>query len=110
MTLDSGAGSAPEGSVVTLGLTVEPAPETVISGRYTLGVDGYPVTADADVSDYTDGGGGAVEIAVGASSAVIEMAINDDDEIESVREVFTLTLDTPEGDAGYGLAWLPRQR
>ena len=48
--------------------------------------------ADPDGSDYTDGGGGAVEI-----------AIDDDDEIESVREVFTLTLDTPGGDAGYGL-------
>ena len=37
--------------------------------------------ADPDGSDYTYGGGGTVEI-----------AIDDDDEIESVREVFTLTL------------------
>ena len=103
VSLDSGAGSAPEGGVVTLGLTVDPVPESAISVRYTLGTDDDPVTSDADGSDYTDGGGGAVEIAAGASGAVIEIAINDDDEIESVREVFTVTLDTPGDDAGYGL-------
>ena len=103
VTLDSGAGSAPEGSVVTLGLTVDPVPESAISVRYTLGTDGDPGTSDADGSDYTDGGGGAVEIAAGASGAAIEIAINDDDEIEPVREVFTVTLDTPGSDAGYGL-------
>ena len=103
VTLDSGAGSAPEGGVVTLGLTVDPVPESAISVRYTLGTDGDPVTSDADGTDYTDGGGGVVEIAAGASAAVIEIAINDDDEIESVREVFTVTLDAPGSDAGYGL-------
>ena len=103
VTLDSGAGSAPEGDVVTLGLTVDPVPEQAISVRYTLGVDGDPATSDADGSDYTDGGGGAVEIAAGASAAVIEIAIIDDDEIESAREVFTVTLDAPVDDAGYGL-------
>ena len=103
VTLDSGAGSAPEGSVVTLGLTVDPVPESAISVRYTLGTDGDPGTSDADGSDYTDGGGGAVEIAAGASGAVIEIAINDDDEIEAAREVFALTLDPPRGDAGYAL-------
>ena len=103
VTLDSRAGSAPEGGVVTLGLTVDPVPESAISVRYALGTDDDPVTADADGSDYADGGGGAVEIAAGASGAAIEIAINDDDEIESVREVFTVTLDTPGADAGYGL-------
>ncbi len=103
VTLDSGAESAPEGGVVTLALTVDPVPDSAISVRYTLGVDGDPATSDADGSDYTDGGGGAVEIAAGASAAVIEIAINDDDDIEPVREVFTLTLDTPGSDAGYGL-------
>ena len=103
VTLDSGAGSAPEGGVVTLGLTVDPVPESAISVRYTLGTDDDPVTSDADGSDYSDAGGGAVEIAAGASGAAIEIAINDDDEIESVREVFTVTLDTPGSDAGYGL-------
>ena len=103
VTIDSGAGSAPEGGVVTLRLTVDPMPESAISVRYTLGRDDDPVTADADGSDYTDGGGGAVEIAAGASGAAIEIAINDDDEIESAREVFTLTLDAPGNDAGYGL-------
>ena len=101
--LDSGAGSAPEGSVVTLGLTVDPVPESAISVRYTLGTDGDPVTADADGSDYTDGGGGAVEIAAGASSAVIEITIHDDDNIEPVREVFTVTLDAPAEGADYNL-------
>ena len=103
VTLGSGAGSAPEGGVVTLGLTVDPVPESALSVRYTLGADDDPVTSDADGSDYTDGGGGAVEIAAGASGAAIEIAINDDDEIESVREVFTVTLDTPGDGAGYGL-------
>ena len=103
VTLDSGERSAPEGGVVTLGLTVDPVPDSAINVRYTLGVDGDPATSDADGSDYTDGGGGAVEIAAGASAAVIEIAINDDDEIEPVREVFTVTLDTPGSGAGYGL-------
>ena len=40
VTLDSGAGSSPEGGVVTLGLTVDPVPETAISVRYTLRADG----------------------------------------------------------------------
>ena len=106
VTLDSGAGSAPEGGVVTLRLTVDPVPESAISVRYALGTDDDPVTSDADGSDYTDGGGGAVEIAAGASGAAIEISINDDDEIESVREVFTVTLDTPGSDAGYGLGVL----
>ena len=103
VTLDGGTGSAPEGGVVTLGLTVDPVPDSAISVRYTLGADGDPVTADADAFDYTDGGAGAVEIAAGASAAMIEITINDDDDIEPVREVFTVTLDTPGGDAGYGL-------
>ncbi len=103
VTLDSGAGSAPEGGVVTLRLTVDPVRESAISVRYTLGVDDDPLTSDADGSDYTDGGGGTVEIAAGASAAAIEITINDDDEIESAREVFTVTLDTPGSDAGYGL-------
>ena len=77
--------------------------QSAISVRYTLGTDGDPGTSDADGSDYTDGGGGAVEIAAGASGAVIEITINDDEEIESAREVFALTLDTPRGDAGYAL-------
>ena len=103
VTLDSGEGSAPEGGVVTLGLTVDPVPDSAISVRYTLGTDDDPATSDADRSDYSDDGGGAVEIAAGARGAAIEIAINDDDEIESVREVFTVTLDTPGSDAGYGL-------
>ena len=78
-------------------------PQSAISVRYTLGTDGAPGTSDADGSDYTDGGGGAVEIAAGASGVVIEITINDDEEIESAREVFALTLDTPRGDAGYAL-------
>ena len=82
---------------------MDPVPDSAISVRYTLGVDGDPVTSDADGSDYTDGGEGAVEIAAGASSAAIEIAINDDDEIEPAREVFTVTLDAPGDDAGYGL-------
>ena len=103
VTLGSGEVSAPEGGLVTLGLTVDPVPDSAISVRYTLGVDGDPVTSDADGSDYTDVGGGAVDIAAGASAAVIEIAINDDDEIESAREMFMVTLDTPGSEAGYGL-------
>ena len=108
VTLDSGEGSAPEGGVVTLRLTVDPVPDSAISVRYTLGTDDDPATSDADGSDYTDGGGGAVEIAAGASAAVIDIAINDDDEIEATREVFMVTLDTPRSDAGYGLGVVAR--
>ncbi len=34
---------------------------------------------------------------------MIEITINDDGDIEPVREVFTVTLNTPGSDAGYGL-------
>ena len=103
VTLDSAEGSAPEGGLVTLGLTLDPVPDSAISVGYTLGVDGDPSTSDADGADYADAGGGTVEIAAGASAGTIEIAMNDDDEIEPAREVFTLTLDTPGRNAGYGL-------
>ena len=68
VTLDSGEASAPEGGVVTLGLTVDPVPDSAISVRYTLGTDGDPVTTDADAFDYYGRlERGAVEIAAGAS-------------------------------------------
>ncbi len=57
VTLDSRERSATEGGVVTLGLTVDPVPDSPISVRYTLGVDDDPLTSDADGSDHTDGGG-----------------------------------------------------
>ena len=103
------APASPEGGTAILEVVLTP-PEDVPTPRespvmvsYTLGADGDPGTADADATDYADVASGAVEIGTEANGAVIEITITDDDDIEPVREVFTVTLDAPVEGAGYQL-------
>ena len=103
------APASPEGGVAILEVVLTP-PEVVLPPRespvvvsYTLGVDGDPGTADADASDYADVASGVVEIGTESNGAVIEITIHDDDHIEPVREVFTVTLDAPAEEADYNL-------
>ena len=90
--------SAPEGGVIRVEVAVDPAPESALQVRYTIGPDADTATADADEADHTGGTGGVVEIPAGTTTGTIEIAINDDDDIEPPREVLVVSL---EGGSGY---------
>ena len=87
---------APEGGVASLTVLFAEAREADVSFRYTLGVDADPATADADAEDYDDAGG-TVTIPAGETSAAISIRIRDDADVEPPREVFTVTLEPPDG-------------
>ena len=88
--------SAPEGGVASLTVSFANVRAADTTFRYALGVDADPITADADAEDHGDAGG-TVTIPVGATSTVITIPIRDDTDIEPAREVFTVTLEAPEG-------------
>ena len=93
--------SAPEGGTAMLEISLSEPATAAVTFTYMVGVDEDPATADADASDHSLDAAGSIEIAAGASSADIEVAINDDDDLEPVREVLTVTLDTPGTESGY---------
>ena len=96
--------ASPEGGLATLEVVFTGPPrESPVIVSYRLGIDDDPGTADADALDYADVASGAVEIGTEANEAVIEITIHDDDNIEPVREVFTVTLDAAAEGAGYEL-------
>ena len=102
--------TSPEGGVAIVKVILTspevigtPPRELPITVSYTLGVDADLRTADADATDYAIDANGVVEIGAEANSAAIEITIHDDDEIEPVREVFTVTLEVPTAEAGYQL-------
>ena len=102
--------TSPEGGVAVVEVILTPPEvagtpprELPIRVSYTLGVDGDLRTADADAMDYASDASSVVEIGPEANSAVLEITIHDDDEIEPVREVFTVTLKVPTAEAGYRL-------
>ncbi len=97
------AAAAPEGDTVVVELMLSSAPPTQIEVGYVIGVDGDLGTLDADSADFTEGLVGKVAIPAGSLEAAIALALNDDDEIEPTREVFTITLVAPPFDAGYDL-------
>ena len=95
--------AAPESGGAVFALVLSAPPPTPISVAYTLGSDGDPGTSDADSADFAGGSRGVVEIAAGASEAVIEIPFIDDEDVESTREVFTVLLDEPDFADGYDL-------
>ncbi|MDE2782384.1 MAG: leucine-rich repeat domain-containing protein [Gemmatimonadota bacterium] len=92
---------APEGGTAVLRLAVAPAPDAPVTLGYTIGTDDDAATDDADSADYAGDPGGTVRIGAGDTVAAIELAINDDHDIEPAREVLNVTLDTPAPAAGY---------
>lgn len=92
---------APEGGTAVLRLAVVPAPESPVMLGYTIGTDDDAATHDADSADYAGDPGGTVRIGAGDTIAAIELAINDDADIEPAREVLNVTLDTPAATAGF---------
>ena len=92
---------APEGGTAVLRLEVAPAPQSPVTLGYTIGTDEDAATDDADSADYAGDPEGTVRIDAGDTIAAIQLAINDDPDIEPAREVLNVTLDTPAPDAGY---------
>ena len=103
VALVTGAVAAPEGGAIQLEVSAHPPPLAPILVGYSVGVDDDGATPDADAADYAHAATGALQIDSGAVGAAIEIAINDDDDIEPTREVFTIVLDTPAEGAPYTL-------
>ena len=93
--------AAPEGGRALLRLTLSAPATSDVTFTYRLAIDADPSTADAGAADHASDPEGSVQVAAGASSADIEIPIVDDDELESPREVLTVTLDRPDEETGY---------
>lgn len=85
-----------EGRSLTVAATLskERAAATVVT--YAIGADADAETADADADDFAQGPRVAT-IAAGARETVLTIPIVDDDEIEPLRETFTVTLQDATG-------------
>ena len=90
------AGSAPEGGVAEVAVTMAEPREEDVSFDYSLGPDSDPATADADAADHGDEGG-TVTIPAGETEATIRIPIADDDDIEPAREAFVVELQPSDG-------------
>ena len=99
--LESVASASPEGGTAVVVVGVDPAPDAPLTLAYSLGVDEDGSTDDAEQDDHGGGSGGTVQVASGADSAIIEIEITDDDDLEPTREVFTVTLAEPAEETGY---------
>ncbi len=66
-------------------------------------MDGDTGTDDADSADYAGEPLDTVRISAGETIGIIELAINDDDDIEPAREVLAVTLNAPAEGAGFVL-------
>ena len=98
----SGDAAAPEGGTVVLTATLSRALAEPLGVSWRVVADGDSATADADSSDYGKTTG-ETTIAAGETTANIEIAIADDDNIEPAREHFAVALDEPT-DANVSLA------
>ena len=90
----------PEGARAVLEVALSTPPSSPISVAYTLGADADPATADADTADFGMTGG-TIEIAAGEAGGWLELTVDDDTDIEPVREVFTVVLHKPQRGAAY---------
>ena len=95
--------SVPEGDTVVLEVVASAAPDTPVTVWYSLGADSDPATNDADQEDYTNDAQAAIEFAPGTTTATLRIGIDDDNDIEPVREVLVVTLDPPGAEADYQL-------
>ena len=103
VSIEEASASGREGDVVTLHVMVVregPAPDSAIVVTYAVGADSDPESADADDWDHDLGTGGGLPVPGGATSVELQVAINDDEEIESPRETFTVAV-LPSPDDAY---------
>jgi len=96
------AGAA-EGGTAVLRLVVTPSSESPVTLGYSIGADGDAGTDDGDSADYAGEPHDTVRIGAGDTLGIIELAINDDDDIEPAREVLNVVLDPPAEGAGFVL-------
>ena len=104
VALSLGVAQAREGGTARVEVVLDEAAGSPLTVRYSLGVDDARLTDDADSADVLNAGEGEVEVPAGASGAVIEIQIADDDEIEPPREVLILELGRLATGSGFVLA------
>ena len=92
----SGDAATPEGGVVLLTATLNRALAEPLALSWRIAPDGDPSTPDADAGEYGAAQSGSATIPAGQTSATIEIAIADDDDIEPARETFEIHLDDPQ--------------
>ena len=90
--------AAPEGGTVVFALELSRVLARPVAPRWRLATDSDAATADADAADYLAAPAGQASIPAGETSAIIEIAIADDANIEPAREHFLLQLEPPEDE------------
>ena len=90
----SGNAAAPEGGEIVLTAELSRALAEPLDVSWRIVPDGDPSMPDAEAGDYETAG--AATIPAGRTSASIEIAIVDDEDIEPARERFVVELDAPE--------------
>lgn len=108
VALATRSASSPEGLQAAVEVVLDPPPTSPLTLTYTLRPDDDPATEDADSADFGGTLRDTLHIAAGTSRATIEVAVNDDDEIEPPREWSILSLQEPAEETGYALAY-PRE-
>ena len=94
--------STREGATARLTVTLSRPVRESIELAYALGMDDNRNTSDADAEDYAQAHGTTV-IEAGATTGTIEIAIEDDDLVEPLREVFAVRLTAPARNPHFGL-------
>ncbi|MDE0193520.1 MAG: YCF48-related protein [Gammaproteobacteria bacterium] len=95
-----------EGGMVSLAIDLNRSSSTAIDVGYSIMPGDAAGTASADSVDHT-GAAGTLSFAAGVTSQSVEITVNDDDDIEPVREAFTILLDSPAEGATWGLGLIP---
>ena len=90
----SGDAAAPEGGALVLTATLNRALAEALDLSWRIAPDSDPSTPDAD--EYGARQSGSATVPAGQTSATIEVAIADDDDIEPAREYFEVRLDDPQ--------------
>ena len=92
----SGNAAAPEGGAIVLAATLNRAVAEPLDLSWRIALDGDPATPDADADEYGAAQSGRATIPAGQTTATIEIAIAEDDDIEPAREYFEIHLDDPQ--------------
>ena len=93
--------TAPEGGAAVLTVVLSRPPETSLTVGYAFGADDDPATDDADGMDYVNGADRTLDFGSGTTTATLRVVINDDADIEPVRETLLVALEAPGAEAEY---------
>lgn len=95
-----------EGAQASFTIDLNRSPTTAIDVDYSIVPGDSAGTAAADADDHT-GTDGTLSFAIGETSQTLDLRISDDDDIEPVREAFTIRLDPPTDGDTWGLGLYP---